>query len=87
MHDLASSTALAAELSDSSDALRSLTTRVRNESESRPRIDTSEWSGPASWACQLSLTLLAREIEAAAELLRCAADLTAAAAWEVRGSA
>jgi hypothetical protein len=86
MHELASSTALAGELSASSVALRVLTRRVENEGELRPRIETSGWSGPASWACQLSLTLLGREIETAAQLLRCAADLTAAAAWEVRGN-
>ena len=86
MHELAVSAALAGEFSASSAALRALTTRVETEGGSRPRIDTSGWSGPASWACQLSVTLLGREIEAAVELLRCAADLTAAAAWEVRAS-
>ena len=78
---------LAAELTDTSDELRGLAHRVQREGEARPRVELSAWTGPANWACRLSLAVLDREIEAATELLRSAAELTAAAAWEVRSRA
>jgi PPE-repeat protein len=87
MHEISTSAALAAELTANADELTALTGRVAGEADSQPRIDSSGWSGPASWACQLSLTLLARQMDQAVELLRCAADLTAAAAWEARAGA
>ena len=84
---MVTATGLAAELSDTSDELRALANRVQHEGEARPRIELSAWTGPANWACQLSLAVLDRDIEAATELLRCAADLASAAAWEVRSRA
>lgn len=87
MPEMTSSAALAREFSEASAELAALTRRVQRERDAQPRIDASQWSGPASWACQLSLALLAREMDAAVELLRCASDLAGAAAWEARGNA
>jgi hypothetical protein len=81
---MVSSSGLATELTDTSDELRALAHRLQREGEARPRIELSAWTGPANWACRLSLAVLDRELEAATELLRCAAELTSAAAWEVR---
>ena len=78
--------ALADELSTRARELDSLAVRVERERDAEPRIDTSSWIGPASWACQHSLTLLHREIEAALDLLRSAAGLTEAASWETRAN-
>lgn len=74
--------ALAGELAASARELDALRVRVENEVASLPRIDVTGWSGPASRACQLALALLRREAEAARELLACASDLAAAAAFE-----
>lgn len=87
MTGVESRAALAGELAQSSESLRILGSRVEHEAHSRPRLNATGWSGPASWACDLSLAMLARELEAAVALLRCAADLTSAAAWEVRSGA
>jgi hypothetical protein len=85
MHELTTAGSLAAELSASSDALRALGRRVEGDAGAVPQIETGGWDGPASWACQLSLALLAHELAAATELLGCAANMMAAAAWEVQG--
>jgi uncharacterized protein YukE len=74
--------ALAAELAASARELDALRARVEQQCESLPTVETSGWNGPASWAYQLSLALLHRQTQAATELLRCAADLSAAAAFE-----
>jgi hypothetical protein len=85
MHELTTAASLAAELSASSDALRALGRRVEREAGLVPYVETTGWDGPASWACRLSLALLAHEIVAATELLGSAANMMAAAAWEVQG--
>jgi hypothetical protein len=84
---MVSALGLAAELTDTSDDLQALANRVQHEGETRPRIELSVWAGPANWACRLSLAVLDREIEAATELLRSAANLTSAAAWEMKSNA
>ena len=84
MPDLTGSSALAGRLSATSDELRALAARVEGEAAARPHLDTSAWVGPASWGCQFSLAMLARELDAAVALVRCAADLAGAAAWEAR---
>ncbi len=78
--------ALADQLSARARELDSLVLRVRRERDAQPHVDTSRWSGPTSWACQYSLSLLQREIEAALDLLGSAAGLTEAAAWEARAN-
>ena len=78
--------AFAEELSTRARELDSLAVRVERERDAQPRIDTSHWIGPASWACQRSLTLLHSEIEAALDLVRSAAGLTEAASWETRSN-
>jgi uncharacterized protein YukE len=75
--------ALAAELTESARELDALRARVESRARALPAVDSNGWSGPASWAYQLALALLHRQTEAATELLRCAADLSAAAAFEV----
>jgi hypothetical protein len=75
------------DLSESARELDALRTRVETAVAALPPLDTSGWSGPASWACGVALELLRREIAAAIDLLRCAADLTAAAAFEAGQSA
>lgn len=87
VNELSASAMLAGELAERADELRGLQARVEREAAHHPRIDTSQWSGLASWACQRALEQLAREIDVSSELLRCAADLTAAAEWEARGHA
>jgi hypothetical protein len=87
MHETVGAAALAAELLDSTDVLRALQHRVQREGETRPRIELGAWSGSASWACRAALAALDRQIAVTTELLRCAADLTAAAAEEVRARA
>jgi hypothetical protein len=84
MHEISIGAALAAEFSANAEELLSLTRRVESEREAQPHIDSRGWSGPASWACQLALRLLARELDESLELLRCARDLIEAAAWEAR---
>jgi hypothetical protein len=73
---------LAGDFAASARELDALRTRVESQVVSLPRIDPTGWDGPASWACQLSLALLRRETDTAVELLRCAADLSSAAAFE-----
>jgi hypothetical protein len=73
---------LAGGLAEDARELGSLRTRVLDSVASLPRVDASGWSGPASWAYQLSLTLLHRETETASDLLRCASDLAVAASFE-----
>jgi hypothetical protein len=84
MAEMTAPAALAGELTESAESLRVLGARIEQEAHSRPRLDTTGWNGPAAWACTFSLAMLARELEAAVALVRCAADLTATAAWEVR---
>jgi hypothetical protein len=83
MYEMLTSSALAAELTESARELDALRARVELQCDSFPTVETSGWSGPASWAYQLSLALLQRQTRAATELLRCAADLSAAAAFEL----
>jgi hypothetical protein len=73
---------LAGELAASARELDALRMRVESQVASLPGIDPTGWNGPASWAYQLSLALLRRETNTALELLRCAADLSFAAAFE-----
>ena len=73
---------LGGELAETARELDALCARVESGSMALPGIDSTTWAGLASWACQLSLALLRREIGAARELLRCAADLSSAAAFE-----
>jgi len=73
----------AQELSRRADELAALARRVESEGRSQPRMSAAGWSGPASWACDVALAALRREIDTATELLRCATDLTSTAAWAV----
>ncbi len=50
-----SSAALGGELAVDAERLRALTHRVQGEADSQPRISSSGWSGPASWACEIAL--------------------------------
>jgi uncharacterized protein YukE len=87
MYTAHSGAALAGELAASAQELDAIRARVETESASMPTIDLSGWNGPARWAFQFSLALLRRETDTAIELLRCAADLSAAAAFESSGNA
>ena len=84
MHEGLSNASLAQQLSASSTQLGRLASRVGAEYVSAARIAFSGWSGPASWGAHLLLVLLEREIETATDLIRAAANLTWAAAEEVR---
>jgi uncharacterized protein YukE len=79
--------ALAAELTESARELDALRARVESRAQALPTVETSRWNGPASWAYQMALALLHRQTRAATDLLRCAADLSAAAAFEVNRNA
>jgi hypothetical protein len=87
MHEFVTGAALAAELTAYARELDALRSRVETQARSLPTVESSGWSGPASWAYQLSIALLHRQTLAATDLLRCAADLSAAAAFEVRRNA
>ena len=83
MFDETTGFAVAAGLRETRDRLTSARQRLNGVAHSVPRPDASGWSGPAGWAYQHSLALVAREVEAAVELLRSASDLTGAALYEV----
>jgi len=76
---------LAAGLTEAADELGVLRLRVQQEGESQPHIDSTIWRGPASWACEVSLALLAREIAAVVDHLRTASDQATLEVWELRG--
>jgi hypothetical protein len=83
MFEGASEFAIAADLRQTRERLTIARHRLVDTVALAPRPDASGWSGPAGWAYQHALAALARELEAALELLRSAADLTAAALYEV----
>jgi hypothetical protein len=86
MYELLGAT-LVTDLATSASELEVIRQRVAGTGALVPIIDLGSWSGLASLACRLSLSELRREVEIAAELLRCAADLTSAAAFEARSNA
>jgi transposase len=83
MLDEATGFAIAGELRQTRDRLTFAGHRLVGTAESAPRPDASGWAGPAGWAYQHALAVVAREVEAAVELLRSAADLTSAALYEM----
>jgi hypothetical protein len=83
MYDLGNTASLTAALESDEGELAVIMRRVEQSMATMPRYDPSAWSGPASWAYQVSLGSLGREVSAALELLRCAVDLTAAAVFEL----
>jgi uncharacterized protein YukE len=83
MFELGGTTAVAAQLEQARDQLRSISHRVSEATLAAPRRDASGWDGLAAWAYQRSLDRLARELETAQELLRSAGDLTQLALFEV----
>jgi uncharacterized protein YukE len=80
---LAESVTVAADLEQARTQLAAISHRVEAAAAAAPRHDASGWEGPAAWAYQHSLDRLSRDLETAQELLRSAADLTAAALFEI----
>lgn len=74
---------VAAELRTSRDDLDFARRRVASAARSAPDGNSSGWAGPAGWAYRRALALLERDLDAAAELLRSASDLTSAALYQL----
>lgn len=87
MHEQWTGAAAVGGLAESARELDALRARVEVAVSALPRLDTTGWSGPASWACNVALELLRKETATAIDLLRCAADLAGAAAFEAGQSA
>jgi hypothetical protein len=75
--------ALAAGLRESRDELDFSRRRVLSAAQLVPGGHSSGWLGPAALAYRHSLTLVDHDLQAAAELLRSASDLTSAALYEL----
>jgi hypothetical protein len=83
MFELGSQSVIAAELRTSRDELDLARRRVSSASQSAPDGNSTGWVGPAGWAYQHALALLDRDLDAAADLLRAASDLTSAALYQL----
>ena len=83
MFELEAQSAIVAELRASRDELDSARHRVTSARQSAPDGNSSGWNGPAGWAYRRVLTLLDRDLDGAAELLRSASDLTSAALYQL----
>ena len=87
MSELDGAAAVAAELAQAIDQLRSISARVADAAVAAPRVDASGWDGLAAWAYQRALDQLARDLETTRELLRSGTDLTELALFELSGHA
>jgi hypothetical protein len=87
MFEQGGSASVAQELAQARDQLDYLRQRVSEAAAHAPHHDASGWSGLAAFAYQHALDALGRELAAATELLRSAADLASAAVWELGGHA
>ena len=83
MYELGGTGAVASELEQAGQQLRSISHRVALAASRAPRRDASGWDGLAAWAYQHALDRLTRDLETAQALLRSAIDLTQLAVFEV----
>jgi hypothetical protein len=83
MFELGSQSVIAAELRASRDEVDLARRRVSGERHSAPDGNSSGWVGPAGWAYRHALALLERDLDAAADLLRAASDLTSTALYQL----
>ncbi|HEX4400293.1 MAG TPA: hypothetical protein VHZ98_03105 [Galbitalea sp.] len=83
MFELGSASVIAAALRASRDELDLARRRVTGARHSAPDGYSSGWLGPAGWAYGHALALLDRDLDAAADLLRAASDLTSTALYQL----
>jgi hypothetical protein len=83
MFELGSQAVIAAQLRASRDDVDLARRRVSGARHSAPDGNSSGWVGPAGWAYRRALELLDRDLDAAADLLRAASDLTSTALFQL----
>jgi hypothetical protein len=83
MFELGTQSVIADELRASRDELDLARRRVTGARRTAPAGNSSGWVGPAAWAYRRSLALLDRDLDASADLLRAASDLTSAALFQL----
>jgi uncharacterized protein YukE len=83
--ELAATGALSVDMVQARDQLRLVAARIAEAAASAPRREASGWNGLAADSYQRALDQLARELDAAQQLVRSATDLMSLAVFEVGG--